>query len=763
MAASASFMGGLRADPPQITCTVTLGMRGFTPRETHKDYPEKNFVLRVWHPGFRDFHYVRHADLMRAHESKHMVTFAPMVFRVPRPSKVDGKDRVMYLSENASLGLALFAQTENDSQQDCVKESGSYRRVMLKDVHVNKTTAHGVSRSYEHVVFISECLEGMRVPGTTNVVANGVKATAAEMTVLCILEGATPVFVPSTFGGLGVDAFDARAHEVLRCHMRETQKYHEAQPINGNKMRKYYSLQFKIAEGLALPASAYMLFMMGKDGAPPSPAVVRAMFAAALSMHPEFYGKSRPPLTAQASAEKEWLEVCEEWLASDRAPKDRDPAVTVTFMDALRVAMALLTVYPNSVPYILDMEVDTTGKLKGRPEPFAHAMSAGDEAEVYDEAYAIVQPVECFSSAAMENAGTDCEDYAMYAYWLKNSIQRTYLASMDNILRTLARVYELFVAAVAHMFCKGDDDQLEEDDGVYHFAGYMFPRRYMEECWMRSGANVNLFAKRNAGARAWENDYRDHLGVFILEGTNTVDAAQFRLSKYHEDVRATNATRAATGIRAITDEQTQRRINVYHSYVYPSERQLSRFYRWVCAMFCGETDRENVIDFAFVERGGKCVRVESLAEMSSGVSVHQIQRYEQSTLALCNEVIDLYRPPYRGLSDAGVTQAPELVQCVLSHAPVLSSIIAAAPPETMEARRRNVRVHLQHLDFTEERTPRAAELGKALDEIAIATSATSAQVFANVLGGTWAMPCNLCETASGVHHMVVQMCVIYYY
>ncbi len=751
---------------PRPTCKVAISLRGFTPRETHGEYPEKNFVLRIWHPGFLDFGLVSHDDLMKANHSHAFVALPEYTFKEPRPGAFDPKTGEMRFQYDAILGLLLLVQTENDAKQDCVKEGGSYRHVMLRDVHVNNTTGHGMPKRYSNVQFISECLEGMRVPGTSDCFSDGIKATAVEMNVQCILEGATPKFVRSPFTGLAVGHFDSRASGLIHSFTRELLAFHETKLINVPKARKYYSLQYKIAEGIALPASAYMLHMMGKDSIPPSPKVVRAFFDAALSVHPEFYSKPRPPLTAHETAVQNWIAACEAWLDSDTAPREGPPSRTVTLLDCMRVATTVLTVYPNSVPYILDMEVDTCGKLKGRPTPFSHAMEeGGDDGEVYNEAYAITEPVENFSCAAMCNAGTDCEDYGQFEYWFKNMVQRTYASSSDPVLRTLARMYELYVACVPHMDCKGDDTQLEVDDGVYHHAMYMFPRRYMEACWMRSGAAVNLFAERTANARGWEDDYKTHLGigVFLVEGTNTVDAAQFRTNEYYEGVRGTNTTKASTGLRSVQNVASKRRMNVYHSYVYGRDGQLSGFYRWACAMFCEEGSRGNVLDYAFMENGAKCVRVERLAEMSDDVAVQQIARYEPATLALCHDIIDLYQPPYRGLDEAPVSTDPDIIKRILTMSPRLRRILLASPPEEMEARRRNVRVQLQDTDFSEERGTRANELVRALEEFADGMGATGVQIFANVLGGTWAMPCNMTLATAGTSYMVVQLCVIFYY
>lgn len=752
------------AAPRGPTCKVSLSFRGFTPRETHGEYPEKNFVLRIWHPGFLDFGLVSHYDLMKANHVHQFVSMPEFTFRRPRPSAYDAKKGELRLPYDAALGLTLMVQTENDAGQDCVKEGGSYRHVMLRDVHVNNTTGHGIDKRYPNVQFVSECLEGMRVPGTSDCFSDGIKATAVEMRVQCTLDGAVPKFVPSAYGPLSVGHFDSRARGMLHAFTRELLAFHETVPVNVNKARKYYSLQYKIAEGVAIPASAYMLHMMAADSIPPSPRVVRAFFLAALSVHPEFFSKPRPPLSAQETAVQNWIAACEAWLGSDTAPREGDPSVNITLLDCMRVATTVLTVYPNSVPYILDMEVDTYGKLKGRPTPFAHAMEGDeDDGEVYDEAYSLAEPVENFSCAAMCNAGTDCEDYGMFAYWLKNMIQRTYASSSDSLLRTLARVYELFVGCVPHMDCKGDDTQLEKDDGVYHYAMYMFPRRYMEACWLRSGASVNLFAERTKFARSWEADYKKHLGVFLIEGTNTVDAAQFRTPAYYEGIRETNTTKASAGMRAVQDAASKRRMNVYHSYVFGRGGQLSGFYRWACSMFCEETSRNNVLDFAFMEHDVKCVRVERIAEMSDAVSVQQIARYEPATLALCHEIIDLYQPPYRGLDEAPVETDPDLVKKILALSPVLRRMLLASPPEEMAARRRNVRVQLQDHDLSEQRGSRTKELVRALEEFAAGMNATGVQIFANVLGGTWAMPCDMTLARTGTNYLVVQLCVIFYY
>lgn len=752
------------ADGEDVTLSVKIGLRGFLGRETHGQYPEKNLVLRVWHPAFMDFQYIRHDQLASAEHNGELTMFPPLVFSKLRRSKFDPANRELRLHHDAALGLQMFAQTENDSTQDCVKPQGACWSVMLRDVHVPSTSARPPVTSYRNVKFVAECLEGAGVPGAPGVYSDGVKATATELVVYSQLKGAAARFVKSEFGSLEAARFSDTARSMIYAAVSELRDYHENVRVAAEKLCKYYSLQYKIAPGVAVPASAYLLHMMDADSVPPSARLVRALFHAALSAHPEFTAAAG----AGTTPEKVWVARCAEYLDTSAAPsrRARAPAEDVTFVDCLRVAMHVLTAYPNAVPYLLDMEIDTTGRAKGNPRMYEHAMTAmrsgGDAGGTYDEACALSEPVERFACAVMETYGTDCEDFAVYAYWLKNKIQRTFATSSDAVLRTLARVYELFVACVTHMFCKGDDAQNTVDDGVYHFATYMLPRVYMRECWLRAHPALDVFSVRVDGVRAWEADYRKHLGAFIIEGTNTVDAAQFRLDAYTEKLRADNTQCACTGIRGISLPASQHRINVFHSYVYAKPNQLSGFYRWALGMFCGESSRPDVLDMAFFANGHKGVRVEDLAAMRDTVEVRQVVRYEKAMLRLCGELIDIYRPPYRGLTAVDVMSEQGLVACILGVAPKLRAIVGP-PPAGVDACRRHVRVHMQHLDFSHQRTKRAEELGRALEEYATNMRATRATIHANVLGATWVTACDLCETSNTHLHTVVQLFVIFYY
>lgn len=762
--AATNRSSGARDEDEEVTCTVTIGLRGLLLRETNREYPEKNTVLRVWHPGFLDFQYVGHQELMRAVRNGDMTTYVPLVFKKVRPSKFDRAKRVLTLPESAMLGLQLFAQTANDAGQDCVKPQGAYRGVLLRRVHVDYGTLQTPITSFKDVMFIEECLEGMRVPGTAYESSDGIKATATEMYVRTVLRGAKTEFVSSAFGSLTAGNYNDRARNMIRSHVTELYNYHETVRISVAKARKYYSLQYKVAEGISLPASAYMMHMMGPDSVPPSAGVVHALFASAINAHPEF-----AETTAKSGARTPtdlWVLICDEFINSDAAPTPRDPATGPTFMDCLRVAMHVLTAYPNSVPYLLDMEVDTTGKVKGNPQLYAHAVeamhSAGNAGGTYNEEYSCTESVERFACAVMETYGTDCEDFAMFAYWLKNMIQKTYIASDDHVLRTLARVYELFIACVSHMFCKGDDAQTVKDDGVYHFATYMLPRLYVSECWERAKPSTNLFAQRIHGARAWEKNYRAHLGAFIIEGTNTVDAAQFRMCEHIEGLRESNTQRACAGIRGISTNTTRQFLNVFHSYVYANPKQLSGFYRWTLSMFCGETDRPNIIDLAFFDGSAKGVRVEALASMSNTVSIRQIVRYEKQMFDLCHELIELYRPPYNGLVAVSDRTEMELIACIHSLSPKLRAL-DGSPPRDIAARRRHVRVHVQHLDFSVQHKDRSMAIIHGLEELAAHIPAKSAQICANVVGASWATACDLTETANDHMHTVVQLYFIFYY
>jgi hypothetical protein len=695
----------------------------------------------------------------------------PLVFSRPREKYLSNERRVMTLPQDSFLELQLFAQTINSSEQDCVKTEGAYRHILLRNHHVDTTAAMNTTHEYANVRFICECIEGTYKPGSRAEMVDGIKATARTIRVRITSFNHRVVFNDAKpYRTLHVVGLDSNARTRLRSAIRSHQEYHENVLIAAPKLKHYYSLQYKIAEGIGLPASSYMLHMMAQEAIPISAGVVSKMFVCALAEHPEFGDIPSNTGAGLVSPTQLWLDRCSMFLHNDRIDNSTAYNTAVTsgpsFLECLKVAMSVLTAYPNAVPYLLDMEVDTTGKQRCDADMFAHIYDSELPAtgEKYNAQLAAVDSVERFAQAVMESYGTDCEDFAIFSHWLKNSIQQQFIKSSDPILRTLAQIYELFIACVMHMFCTGDDAQTSEDDGVYHFTLYMIPRQYMFECWDRGGAAVNIFKQRTSEIRSWERDYRKHLGSFIVEGTNTVDPAQFDMGAANRELRTSNTQRACLGIRNIKSVTTQKMLNVYHSYVYAKPTQLSGFFRWALAMFCTETDRSNIIDLClFNKHGEKGVRVEALADMSSDVQLKQAFRYEKPLFDLCTALLEIYRPPYRSLLDTVEVDEPELSGYILASSSILQKLNVTPGPKNIADRRRNVRVHIQHLDFSAKHPYRAQQIITGLEEIATGMKAVSLQIHAKVLGATWCSPADMTETRTNMKHRVVKLFVIFFY
>lgn len=768
MAAPVNSISGHGAD---VWTSVSIQIAGFTARETNGEYAEKNVLMRVTHHGFHDSHIIGRDELRRAMNNSAIVQFGPFVFKKPRARYMSDSGQKMTLPYDSILELQLFAQTANSSEQDCVKTEGAFRQILLRNQHNDNTSRMNASVDYNNVRFVCECTEGMFRPGSRSEIMDGIKASAKLIRVRAVASGHVVAFQRAEgYTTLSVMGMDDRARGRLQNAIRAHQVENENAPVSAEKLRHYYSLQYKLAEGIALPASTYMYHMMSRESMPVPMGVVRKMFECALDEHPEFGDPSSNMLAGREAPDKLWLARSNAYLS---AMKRGDvPAVNpatqddVTFIDCLKVAMSVLTAYPNAVPYLLDMEIDATGKQKCDADMFAHVYSDDLPAtgEKYDASLSAVAPVERFAQAVMESYGTDCEDFAIFSHWLKLSIQTQFINSSDPIMRTLAKIYELFISCVMHMFCTGDDAQNETDDGVYHFALYMIPRMYMADCWKRGGAAVEIFSKRTKDAREWEADYKKHLGVFVVEGTNTVDPAQFEISAANRQLRTSNTQHACLGIRNIASVDTQKRLNVYHSYVFAKPTQLSGFYRWALSMFCTETDRDNVIDMGlFNARTQKGVRVEALAEMRGDVKIKQTFRYEKPLYDLCMSLLELYRPPYRGLTDTDEKDEPALVGCILASSPRLRKLAGAARPTKISDRRRNVRVHIQHLDFSAKYKHRAQDIVTGLEEFSIGMNATSLQICSKVLGATWCSPDDMTLTRTDTKHRVVKLFVIFFY
>lgn len=760
----------------KVMIEVEIGMADFSPLDVFGNFQENQMVLRIWYPGFVEQHHIPYDKLMVARNNPQITTVARVVFNNVRQSRISRgskRDDTLMLHADAMLGLELYAHTRNSSGQACVKFEGAFREARLRDLHLEGTTAAVHAQIFRDVRFISECLEGTNMPGGRSI--DGIKAMVKQLSVRVTIRSGTVVFAPrGVYGSLAVRGFSDDAKNMLMASIRELCDFHNKVDLAAPKLRQYYSLNYKVAEGIMLPASAYMMHMMSPDATPLPAGVAQKMLRASLMTHTVFGSEGINAAHGVGSPVDEWVKYTQAFLAMPNGPGRERTLGEVSFLDCVDVAMAVLTEYPNSVPYILDMEVNLHGREKSYADMYDHLKSASGApdtkltAAVRKQLAAAIPesarvPVERFARMVMDTYGSDCEDFGMYEYWLKTQIQRNFLASPNLALRTLAQVFEMYVAFVPHMFCKGDDKNLAKDDGVYHHSMYMIPRKYMEACWMRGGARKNIFTKCVAGARAWESDYRQHLGVHIIEGTSAVSSVQFQLNTAHTNLRMENTQRSCTGLRNVRNDHVKSQIKVLHTWVSETP-PMSGFFRWSLAGFCSESDRGDYLDFCWLDsRRRKGVRVEELAAMTDEPQLNVIIQYNPVLTGLCENVLEVYRQPYTGLVDVRELDEPALPEFVFHHSTVLRKLSAQPLPSSVAARRRCVVVYVQHLDFSACFKKRPSEIIKGLEEFAVGMQATALEVNAPVLGATWCSPTCMTETRTGVVHRAVNLSFVFYY
>jgi hypothetical protein len=744
---------------------VTLGFSRFYPYESKGDYGEKDFVLRLWHPSFQDVHYVRSSDLARSKYTDDITNMRSVEFRSPFPENIDNRGDLIVRSD-AFLGLNLYCDTANENGQFCVKYEGTFRDVSLADFKALTVPGNKQEMVYDNVYFVSEAMEGGVVSTPYRHVSSGRKAFAKRMAVTLSVHKCI-VRIKDVDVSLSPKNFDYASKKKLDSFVDRLVQYHMRVPICAEKLRYYYSVYYKIAPNLILPASAYMLQLTDPRGEKMSGEVVLELMNATIASHPELGDLRDGSKHEYCTALNNWLSVCNTYLdcTSDEIPagKLKNGCDSVTFMDCLIVAMEVLSCEVTSEPYLLDMETDTYARTKTQYHTHDTAVVKEDTSGIQTAI-----PVERFASSLTEGYGPDCEDGGGFEYKLKHDIQSQFLSSSNNVLRTLARIYELFIAFHSHVACKGDDRQTVCDDGVYHHTLYMLPRMYVAECSMRSHDKKNIFSARTQNHRGWEKEYKKHMGVFIVEGTNTVCPAQFTFQDDEiQAIREDNTVAACCATGDMRDPKIASIIRLYHSVVYPQPYQLSPFYRWGLAAFSHEGDDKNILDYSFTSRNGtKGIRVEKLAEISDSVCVRPIIRYTDQVLELCKQVLSVYKYPPKVFVHIDEHTAHDYIKSLKSAIMTnkyISEMSAKPLPASIRDRRRYFRLDVQHLDLCSGHRNRPRQILAALEQAGRAVNCISIDVNVHVLGGTWCAAEDMSKTQDDVVHCLIKVSLTYYY
>ena len=761
MSQSKSWGGKLR---------VKFDIARYSPHETTGEYAETDFVLRVWHPCFRDMYCIPANSMAKARYTDTLVPVASVEFKDPWPEYID-KHGNLEVPDDASLGMHLYAKTFNDLDQDCVKYQGAFRGVTLSGFAAIRVPGYPTSCTYTDVEFIDEAIESSVIAYPVRHTSTGVKACIDKMvvTMISITRGAS---LKPMSPALGVANFDVASRERLNSFVAEISNFHNRVPLAVPNLRKYYSLQYKVAPNVILPASAYMIQVMDERSEKVSGEVAMQLLTCTLAEHPEFHESSTDLGKIVRSPLEAWISKCEEYLecnvisGPDCHTTDTDGALS--FMDCLIVAMETLSCEPTAEPYLLDIEADTYSRRKSHFYTRSTDAKSASKHVHHPDLVTSTVPVERFATSIMEGYGPDCEDDDMFEYKLKQDIQRQFISSPNRALRTLARIYELFIAFGTHMKCKGDDNEREIDDGVYHHALYILPRVYVEECCSRNGTQKNPFSKRTKGSRPWETLYANFLGVFIIEGTNTVCPAQFTfVDRVVEDIRNENAMAACTGLNGVKDHTATKLLRVYNSLVYSQPKQLSSFYRWACGFFTEEGDDPLLLDYCFTNiHRQKGVRVEQLAAMTDGVCITPVVKYTPAVMALCKRVLALYRYPVKTIAHVDQDDADRhingLMKVIMANK-YISDMCSRKSPSTCKERRAYVRVHVQHLDFSTTHGTRCSQMIRALEEVGRAISATAVEVNIHSLGGIWCAAENMKETRDNKIQCLLKVSLTYFY
>lgn len=620
--------------------TIEIRLKGYSPLVRSGAYPETRQFLRVWHPAFQDSFNFSYKELKPAQGTGNTaVLICP--FKEWRTNvRPAGNNTPVKLDERAILGLDMYASTVNKDGQFCIKPNGTCTLFTLKHLQDMRLSNHTKRITEQDVEFICSHLEAEL--GGQNVQQSHLasKAYFEEISVRVIRATHLYLFEPARGYAL-VEAGVEQQVTAIRSYIeQEYQNFFRMRDPIVPKMKDYYSLQYVIAPGVLVPSSGYMIRMSD----PEIPAIQREhalrMFQTALHGRPEV-----------ESAEA-WLTITSAFVECSSASPDQTSSVwrryrknakelTETFIDCLKVAMDVLTMYSTSVPYLVDMEARGVRELGHRSRESKN-----------------VREVERFWPAT-QTYGHDCEDSAMHEDFVKRAIQSTAGTMGDRVLHNLALLYEMFRSCVTQMFCSGNPGNTTVDDGIFHYATYLIPRCYMAECEQRGCAISGKTAcpALPTGVRKWEYDYKKWLGVFLLEGTNTTDPAQFVYSPHEEEVRKSVATEAYV-LRKHASKQFSSSVNILHSEVFHSEQVMSNFYKFAISCFRGDDPfhrSTRTFDYVFTDlnRGGERswgVRVESLSQMEDCVAVAPIFSYDKQIYETTKRLLNIYCQKYTPLT-----------------------------------------------------------------------------------------------------------------
>jgi hypothetical protein len=690
----------------QAPLVLEIRVTGYEPLIKSGAYPETKQFLRVWHPAFQDAFSFSYKDLRPAMgKGNSAVLICP--FKEWRAGiEPSGANVPVSLDDRAILGLELYASTVNKDGQYCIKVNGTTTRFPLKSLQ-DMRFGHETKRlTQTRVEFICSHLEAELGAHNAQQSHLSSKAYFEEISVRVLRKSHVYTFKPASGYALAQASLEEQIVAIRSFIEQEYQNFFRMREPIVPKMKDYYSLQYVIAPGVLVPSSGYMLRMTD----PEIPKIQREhavrMFQAAMHGRPE---------VESADA---WVAITDTFLDSkgDNPPQEHSiwrryrssvQDLKEAFMDCLKVAMDMLTMYSTSVPYLVDMEA------RGVRGPGHRSRESKN-----------VQEVERFWPAT-QSYGHDCEDSAMHEDFVKRAIQGAGLTLGDRVLHNLARLYALFRSCVTQMFCSGDPGNTTVDDGIFHYATYLIPRYYMAECEARGRAAMGktAYPPLPQDVRTWERDYKTWLGVFLLEGTNTTDPAQFKYSSQEEEVRKSVATEAYV-VRKHASKQFNSTVNVLHSEVYRSSAEvMSGFYKFAISCFRGDDPfhRESrTFDYVFTDltRGGARswgLRVESLSQMEDSVAVAPIMTYDWQIYETTKRLLNIYCQKYTPLTVNPAVKMSKRISIIESDRELTKYLDTQTQLSEEVNRRLYVRLHPLEVDLdTPDRAKKFVETLRAI-------------------------------------------------
>lgn len=587
--------------------------------EASVDYPESAFFLRFWHPLYEDFVDLTPGDLSAA--KKGGIVNKDIVFKRPRASLIDRRE--VEIPTNAIMGVILYAKSNNDNKQLCIKQNG-VAKPELSYWKVHSPRGFDGKVEFQSVHLASE------VRGSPKTQSLSKKGYIDRLVITCTDPGH---LITKPYSGSNAFISNPELFKSSMCGtIRDvyTPTFTQLRKPRIPKIKDYYAPQYVTANGDVLPISAYMIRTCMPDTMYPTKNAYLRAFRACLDQRPELGGES------------EFIRISDQYLESNLD----DPSLGVLddrrkWFTCMEIVASMTCIFNNAVPYLMDME--RIGKDPMTPSRTTVFSPGSRECnKMYVEVERMVD--------AEKDYAHDCEDSSMNADMRKRGMG--VFRDHVGVLGLVGRIADLFVSFVDQMSCMGNDAQIIKDDSIFHFCAMLIPRAYHAK--MEANGKIPVNMRRpiiGSPIRKWEYAYKvgydaktgiphGHIGVMYAEGTNTVCPSQFCYDVVVDSAR-TSAAQFIEGTVSGAMGEVMNWMNIYHANVFRDPSIMSSFYKYLICALSGDGPHHKehgIYDYLFIDMSGPSntygVQVEMLARGNDKVGLALIPKMQYNKVEI---------------------------------------------------------------------------------------------------------------------------------